>query len=73
VKHAWEDVKQGIEGISNYGKRRCSNCGAEQIKYDTQDWGRITGYRWEPLVGRCKGKPPVPEPKQSKRKSKRDG
>lgn len=54
MKHEWEHVYQGPEGLGNYGKRRCARCGAEQTKYSQHVWGRVTGYRWEPLVGRCK-------------------
>ena len=54
-KHEWEDVSQGVEGISNYGKRRCLLCGAVQTKECEQAWMRVVSYRWVPLAGRCKG------------------
>lgn len=52
--HKWVRVSQGQEGLWNYGKRRCENCGAEQTKESFHRWMRVAGYRWEPLVGRCK-------------------
>ena len=55
MAHEWEDVSQGIEGLSNYGKRRCKRCGVEQTKEAEQVWMRIVGYKWFPLAGRCKG------------------
>ena len=54
MKHNWEDVEQGLAGMWNHGKRRCRNCGAEQIKQAEISWMKVTGYRWLPLVGRCK-------------------
>ena len=56
MAHRWVQVQQGAEGIHNYGKRKCLNCGAEQTKDATHLWGRVTGYRWLPLAGRCKSK-----------------
>lgn len=53
MAHKWEFVHQGQEGLGNYGKRRCVRCGAEQTKHAEHLWMRVTGYRWEPLVGRC--------------------
>ena len=54
--HKWEIINQGQMGLMNYGKRKCTLCGAEQIKHSEQNWGYVTGYRWTPLVGRCPGK-----------------
>jgi hypothetical protein len=53
MAHDWQHVQQGIEGIGNYGIRHCSRCGAMQLKDADHLWMRVTGYRWEPLVGRC--------------------
>jgi len=39
--------------------RRCTNCGAEQERLTETRWMRVTGYRWLPLVGRCKGPNPM--------------
>jgi hypothetical protein len=36
--------------------RRCRLCGKEQERVTEQLWGRVTGYRWRPKVGRCSGK-----------------
>lgn len=55
VKHNWEEINQGIKGISNYGKRQCEICGAVQVKESIHVWMRVVGYRWFPLIGRCKG------------------
>ena len=42
--------------MSGYGHRKCALCGKTQSKESVEDWMRVTGYRWVPLVGRCKGK-----------------
>ena len=44
-----------MEQIHGYGHRRCKNCGVEQVKESQIIWGRITSYKWFPLVGRCTG------------------
>lgn len=54
MAHEWKDVHQGVEGVFNYGKRKCINCGAEQTKESKHEWGRVKGYHWTPKVGRCK-------------------
>jgi hypothetical protein len=58
MKHNWEPTvsKEKWGDMSNYGRRKCVNCGAEQTKEVQQSWMVVTGYRWEPLVGRCQGK-----------------
>jgi len=61
AKHAWLDVRQGPEGMFNYGKRKCKNCNKEQTKHADHSWGRVTGYSWSPLVGRCNPKKEVEE------------
>lgn len=55
--HRWEhfEPEDKMLAMSTYGSRRCLLCGAEQHKEDVQWWGRITGYRWYPLAGRCPG------------------
>lgn len=55
MRHDFEPVNQGIEGIWNYGKRRCKNCKKTQTKQSEQEWMKVTGYKWYPLIGRCKG------------------
>ena len=58
MRHDWEDVHSELpitEGIFCRGYRRCKNCGKEQKREQTQNWGRVTGYQWWPLAGRCKG------------------
>ncbi len=57
MRHKWKNV-HGSEprDIGTHGRRICESCGVEQEKFAQQVWGRVTGYRWEPLVGRCKGK-----------------
>jgi hypothetical protein len=41
--------------------RRCAHCGAVQTKESQHSWGRVVGYRWFPLAGRCKPAEPVSE------------
>ena len=53
MAHKWEDVNQGVEGLGNYGKRRCKKCGAVQTKQSKTEWMRVVGYYWHPKVGRC--------------------
>lgn len=56
--HDWEDVRDPWvqRSLTTYGRRRCSLCGAEQSKEQHGYWwGRVAGYRWEPLAGRCPG------------------
>jgi len=55
VKHEWEYPPSTIQDLGNYGRRRCKHCKAEQTKEAHYLWMRVTGYRWYPLVGRCKG------------------
>lgn len=55
-KHQWSPVPQGIEGLSNRGKRKCELGGAVQTKEGGHSWMKVVGYRWLPLAGRCKGK-----------------
>jgi len=56
MKHDFEIVDQGPSGLMNFGKRRCKNCGKTQTKHQEQSWGRVTGYNWSPLIGKCPGK-----------------
>lgn len=58
MAHEWTDNTKALsisEKLSVYGARRCINCGATQVKDAEHRWMRVTGYRWRPLVGRCKG------------------
>jgi hypothetical protein len=52
MKHNWLDVRL-TQATLGSPRRSCSNCGAEQKKVSSQSWGRVTGYSWDPLVGRC--------------------
>jgi hypothetical protein len=56
MRHDWQDIPSTVSDPHWYGKRKCRNCGAVQTREDEQNWGRIIGYRWRPLVGRCKPK-----------------
>lgn len=47
-KHGWEPMRQ------------CEHCGAIQQREVQTLWMRVTGYRWMPLAGRCKGKKETP-------------
>ena len=56
MAHDWEDILCELtpaEQLSVYGHRRCRNCRAVQSREAQHVWMRITGYRWEPLVGGC--------------------
>jgi hypothetical protein len=57
VKHDWQSGpyhhKFEAMGIT---RRTCKICGKVQQLIEEQTWGRITGRRWMPLVGRCKPK-----------------
>ena len=59
MKHNWEAIAlatpdRPFADMSHHGARKCRNCGAVQQKNAQHSWMRVTGYRWEPLVGRCK-------------------
>ncbi len=41
-------------------KRTCIHCGKTQYKNSQQIWGRIDGYHWTPLIGRCNQKENMP-------------
>jgi hypothetical protein len=56
MRHDWQPVKEGVSFIK---RRRCSHCGKTQTHEVQQQWGRVTGYKWWPLVGRCGGKQPA--------------
>jgi hypothetical protein len=54
MKHDWEpSPKEGTMKYLWLEIRLCANCGAEQIKEVKHSWMKVTGYRWEPLAGRC--------------------
>ena len=60
-KHDWKyvDTHPGGKYFKYFGchdLRECRNCGAIQAKHANHVWGRVTGYYWEPKVGRCKPK-----------------
>jgi hypothetical protein len=62
MKHDWDhpNPKPGSKWFKYFGAadlRVCKNCGKHQVKESQTHYMRITGYRWYPLVGRCKGKP----------------
>lgn len=48
MKHRWQRIEQGPEGMMNYGKRQCVKCGLIQEKSSIHVWGRVTGYEWWP-------------------------
>ncbi len=56
MRHDWENIPIPMHRFGVNAIRRCRNCAIEQTKEDVQDWGRVVGYRWRPLAGRCKGK-----------------
>lgn len=54
MAHEWESVPlTRKDGFAAYEKRRCRKCHVLQQKMAEQRWGRIVGYSWWPLVGRC--------------------
>ena len=54
MAHKWIDIYNWkVSGISAYGHRKCEKCGVEQKKFPEHLWMRVTGYSWQPLVGRC--------------------
>ena len=60
MRHDWElDKEFGMKMMDIMdparAKRTCNNCGAKQSQVANHLWMRVTGYRWTPLVGRCKG------------------
>lgn len=57
MKHNWDHSDYGKKqtDLQIYGRRICLNCGKEQVKVSDHVWMRVTGYRWQPLVGKCKG------------------
>lgn len=61
MKHEWEgrNPAPNTKWFRYFGchdLRECTVCGAVQVKEPETAWMRVTGYRWYPLVGRCKGK-----------------
>lgn len=62
MKHDWErQYRNEPADMLRDRYRRCRNCGAEQSRETHYLWMRVTGYRWAPLVGRCKPAPESPE------------
>jgi hypothetical protein len=60
MRHDWEMLPSSLADVCKHGwdpRRRCKNCGVTQQRYTETAWMRVTGYRWLPLVGRCKPKP----------------
>jgi len=60
MKHKWEsrNPAPNTKWFKYYGchdLRECVNCGAVQAKEPEHLWMRVTGYKWRPLVGKCKG------------------
>jgi len=61
MKHDWEEISlvtpdNPWADMNHFGARKCRNCGSVQQKNQQFSWARVTGHRWEPLAGRCKGK-----------------
>lgn len=57
MKHDWREHPYGnpADDMLKEPRRRCANCGAVQARTVEHLWMRVTGYRWVPLAGRCKG------------------
>ncbi len=51
--HKWEDVEVTLAGFLKPRRRRCRVCYKQQSLTTSYLWMRVTGSRWEPLVGRC--------------------
>lgn len=56
MKHEWQILDEGMIGMISSPIRKCSHCNLTQRKRTLTNWMRVVGYKWEPLVGRCKGK-----------------
>lgn len=58
MPHAWkpyaDPAKTDAERFMREPQRRCPHCGAIQTRQTSYAWGRVTGYLWRPLAGRCK-------------------
>jgi hypothetical protein len=55
MAHKWEELPSNKpEHLMSGPRRECVNCGARQVKEQETAWGRVIGYKWWPLVGRCK-------------------
>ena len=55
MKHDWFDpVHRSVATFLTPPMRECRNCGKVQTRVTNHCWMRVTGYRWEPLAGRCK-------------------
>lgn len=52
AKHQWRHFG-GDRDYPFRTMRECTECHAVQEKTTETNWMRVTGYRWEPLVGRC--------------------
>ena len=59
MKHQWEPFNHETPAMTMMCApgRICVHCKARQDKETQYSWMRVVGYRWYPLVGRCKGKP----------------
>lgn len=53
--HDWQPVDQGVFGLIADPKRVCRRCGMEQTRHTETLWMRVSGYKWVPSVGKCKG------------------
>ena len=63
MKHEWFDISGNDRPFRRF--RKCDRCGIEQEHITEHHWMRVVGYRWLPLVGRCKGTQMKPEPPEA--------
>lgn len=57
MRHEWERHPDSCTTRRPFQEIRvCKNCKNEQKRFQQQSWGRVTGYAWYPLIGRCQGK-----------------
>jgi hypothetical protein len=58
MAHDWQNVSSRLDIPETLFRhvRICRLCGKGQVRESDMLWGRITGYRWVPFVGRCPGK-----------------
>jgi hypothetical protein len=54
MAHEWEEETKTTATFAHDPVRVCRICGARQTRYTEHVWMRVRGYRWLPLVGRCK-------------------
>ena len=55
MKHNWIQLDCNIPERWFKTLRQCTHCGKVHERHTEHVWMRVTGYKWLPLIGRCKG------------------